>query len=487
MANEITSIFDYIFPRKKASDYQQTNLLDYAEDPEGINVYNPGQGDFGVMSLEGLKNSIPASLAGTLDTGIQASQYLRQGKEPVRQINENVEPSDFNIYNQYQPTETRPFTKAFQKADIINTDEEIKAFRNRSMGYDTGNLLGQIVGQGMAFKSLTGNAFRDWINFAVPFANIDPISEPNMAQIAQELGADNDFINYMAGNVDENSDAEAILAQKIKNIGSESLLNIPIDGAISLIRSMKSSLPQFKQYLQDKEYRGLVNQDIKEKTEDAFVDTFAVPPVQLFGGVNSLGGDRSLLEVAKARYKADGLDDFNSPRAYNKRQEIWRDTGWAKGRDGKWYYEMDDSRAQIAPDVINQIGVLNAKGKKAFSPSHFLEHPELWKHYPDIDYQGTVHVMPGVLDEETGKIVFKGGSSAMTIGNNVYIPHYKGALAPDIKDTVLHEYQHLIQERERFMQGGDSTLPFILKLRDQLYSEMKSQAKDQKCLVLLSI
>ena len=227
------------------------------------------------MSLEGLKNSIPASLAGTLDTGIQLGQYLRQGKEPVRQINENVEPEDFNIYNQYQSTETRPFTKAFQKAGIINTDEEIKAFRDRSMGYDTGSLLGQVAGQGMAFKTLTGNAFRDWINFAVPFANIDPISEPNMAQIAQELGADNDFINYMAGNVDENSDAEAMLAQKIKNIGSESLLNIPIDGAISLIRSMKSSLPQFKQYLQDSEYRGLVNQDIKEKTTDAFVDTFA--------------------------------------------------------------------------------------------------------------------------------------------------------------------------------------------------------------------
>ena len=198
---------------------------------------------------------------------------------------------------------------------------------------------------------------------------------------------------------------------------------------------------------------------------------------ELFGGVKSQGGDRSLLDIAKSRYKADGADDFNSPRAYNKRQEIWRDTGWAKGRDGKWYYEMDDAQAQINPVTINKIGNLGEDESMYFSPKNFLEHPELWKHYPDIDYQGTIRVVPGKLDKN-GQIVLESGVKGEATATDIIIPHYKGATAPDIKTTLLHEFQHLIQERERFMQGGNASPGFILKLRDQLYSEMKSKAKD---------
>lgn len=106
-------------------------------------------------------------------------------------------------------------------------------------------------------------------------------------------------------------------------------------------------------------------------------------------------------------------------------------TGWFKGMEGKWKFEIDDSvlKTKIQPkDRMMNI---------AYRLSDVMDHPQLFKAYPDIKNVGVIYT--------TGKkgAKFSPTKNEIEVGKN-----------SNPKD-IIHEIQHKLQEVENFARGGN--------------------------------
>jgi hypothetical protein len=135
----------------------------------------------------------------------------------------------------------------------------------------------------------------------------------------------------------------------------------------------------------------------------------------IFAGVNAKTADFDALSKAQAAEKI-GRD----PR------QIWQDTGWFKGGDGKWRFEISDDKSFY-------------RGSEAAESSYAQDvhlHPDLYKAYPSI-------ATNRVIESPNA-----GGSYEPNLGRVTVGPR-------DASSTMLHEQQHAIQGIEGFADGGN--------------------------------
>ena len=465
---EINSIFDYIFPRKKASDYQQTNLLDYGESPESQNVYNPGQGDFGVMSLEGLKNSIPATVAGTLDFMYDSAGTLR--RPDFQQVQDNVEPGDFNIYNAYAGTDKfQPFTTSFRQTGLLPSKEEEEAFRQRSLGYDLGKYGGQFLLGGMGVRSATGKSLGEAMNFAIPGLTLD-LEDPNIGDALDAIGMDNEFQQFLQGNIDENSSAGERLKQRFTNVLGEFGINVVADTAINTLRVAKN-------LYKDPEYR---EQAIKNIGRDMYGD---LPGSQLFPGMRAKGADKKLARKTRNEYKKINESDLAPEVKEAQRQQLWEKTGWWQAEDGNMHFEISDKDSVFTPptEVFPTRRALpgNKRGIRGLKLGDVFKHDKLYELYPFMK-NTPVEFHVGYRNKD-GEIITGDGARASASWGKPKItlsvlddPNNPMGFIfnDDVRSDVLHEVQHLIQEYEKFTMGSSG----IDALRIQLLRDYAKYA-----------
>lgn len=134
---------------------------------------------------------------------------------------------------------------------------------------------------------------------------------------------------------------------------------------------------------------------------------------------------------------------------------VFNKTGWFRGIDGRWRYEIDDSTAKIDPkwvektpaleelvpkDPFEQVPFNPDVGMKVTNLGNVLKHPELYKAYPFLKD------MPVKYDPKLtwAGAFFDPRDHSITMG-----PHYA-----QNKGVFLHEVQHAIQEHEGFARGG---------------------------------
>lgn len=154
--------------------------------------------------------------------------------------------------------------------------------------------------------------------------------------------------------------------------------------------------------------------------------SFAVPgAIGIFGG--RLGATADKVKLAKAEEMAAAGAD---------RHDIWNSTGWFKGADDKWRFEIPDNAAGLNPKTLATMPEVPEVSKIAGA----LHHPQLYKAYPDLR----------AADMRVGRGP-EGGSYSDRFGEllNVTSPTSdKG------RGVALHEVQHAIQAREGFARGG---------------------------------
>lgn len=142
-----------------------------------------------------------------------------------------------------------------------------------------------------------------------------------------------------------------------------------------------------------------------------------------FAGENAETADRDMLETAKRIWNA-GADN----------EEIRQATGWFRGADGKWRFEIDDSGVKVKDD-LHTYGTLK----------EVIDAPELFAAYPDAE---NIFVS---FENTNGK-------------SGAYNPEFDSISLnaelksdPDkLKSTLLHEMQHAIQNREGFASGAST-------------------------------
>jgi len=174
-----------------------------------------------------------------------------------------------------------------------------------------------------------------------------------------------------------------------------------------------------------------------------------------FAGVGSKTVDKTLLYHAQQMF----LDKINP-------EEIWQKTGFFKGADGNWKYEIPAESAKINEKGFNKTELdsnPNAGGekdtlysvkppKKDFFGKTYghttlpdvLDHPELYKAYPELKNVRVVPMEPG-REGAIGSVSF--AENAIKLKDELH-PAYA-------RSVILHELQHLIQNREGFAAGGN--------------------------------
>lgn len=153
-------------------------------------------------------------------------------------------------------------------------------------------------------------------------------------------------------------------------------------------------------------------------------------------------------------------------------EEIWKQTGWVKGPDLRWRFEIDDSKAALKEENLSwtlgkteeQDEVLAPTGMKV---GDVLDHPELYKHYPEIKNLSVEALGSGDL------------LGSYTPGKGNHIIGLQSQKPEDFLSTLLHEVQHYVQEKERFAFGSTPE-NFLPRGFAERAANMKTVSEDLK-------
>lgn len=189
--------------------------------------------------------------------------------------------------------------------------------------------------------------------------------------------------------------------------------------------------------------RTTINKAFDTLVGDLKTETRADGRVALFSfaGEGAKTADRAKLEQAK-QMEAMGRDSVpdrlgNQP---GSPEDTHMATGWHRGADGKWRWEIDDSAARLLPAV-------NDPDHSTYPLRMVLDHPALYAAYPRLE---SIHVRVdpeltarGHFDPKTGTITMRDPSGYEPSGDK------------SMKSVLLHEVQHVIQTQEGFARGGN--------------------------------
>lgn len=168
----------------------------------------------------------------------------------------------------------------------------------------------------------------------------------------------------------------------------------------------------------------------------------------------SLAGERGAAAADKAEERTARMDNLSVARKMEEEKKdakaIKMATGWERGADGKWRYEMPDAKIKDMMDVGGGHIVKRYEDDMLWNGgklSKAIDAPELFKAYPQlkdvrIDTDAIMNDMPsnGEYNSKTNTITIH---------------------ADELKymNSILnHEIQHVIQDIEGFAKGGSPRL-----------------------------
>ena len=180
------------------------------------------------------------------------------------------------------------------------------------------------------------------------------------------------------------------------------------------------------QYLDKPETRNALNYGL---TALGSLPALGIAKQAIFAGMLAKTADIPKKQMAEVMEKA-GMP----------RDDIWKETGWFKGPEGKWKFEIDDSAAQFNRGMPTW-GRLheNAPIEKTF------KHDNLYQAYPDV---AKFKLSP--LGEKSGNVAGSFDNGAISIEAQLNKNHQN-----KIASTTLHELQHGVQRTEGFPRGGN--------------------------------
>nr|DAO89566.1 MAG TPA: crystallin beta/gamma motif-containing protein [Caudoviricetes sp.] len=157
---------------------------------------------------------------------------------------------------------------------------------------------------------------------------------------------------------------------------------------------------------------------------------------------SQMAGERALTANQQALVKAQEMET-----AGKDADEIWEATGWLKGKDDRWRFEIPDNLDKINFSPLFHDEYHIAKLKDVY------DNPKLYKAYPAL---GTRSVQLADLDDKTrGFVEVVRYPSGRELVSGIKLNEKFVESEPDkIKETLVHEVQHVIQTYENFARGG---------------------------------
>ena len=144
-------------------------------------------------------------------------------------------------------------------------------------------------------------------------------------------------------------------------------------------------------------------------------------------------------------------------------EEITKLTGLWKGPEGKWRYEIPDDKAKVDYDLLKTLpqyldDMTKKRGYKNevawLKLGDVLGHAQLYEAYPELkkvtlSYDSSLNTRKS----KTLTAEFWGAGGWDPEGKIVVGPKFLKLSPEEQKQTLLHEIQHSIQEKEGFLEG----------------------------------
>lgn len=167
-----------------------------------------------------------------------------------------------------------------------------------------------------------------------------------------------------------------------------------------------------------------------------YVNADGTPNYGIYFGDNKTGGvlyiePQAFTQMAGPRSQTAALDTLaDAQRRFDAGEDtdaIYQDTGWVRGQDGRWRYEI--------PDDINAI---DFGDRSASTLGQIYDNPRLYAAYPEL------RDMPVSFADTS----YGGGYNPQAITLNAAYTDQQA------KEALIHEVQHAIQDLEGFAVGG---------------------------------
>ena len=176
---------------------------------------------------------------------------------------------------------------------------------------------------------------------------------------------------------------------------------------------------------------------VKREFQKAYNENIKGKPVTgthySFAGINSNTADTHMLAEAEEML-ANGEDS----------ETIRKETGWFKGYDGKWRYEVNDSEMEILKNLTS--GRFNAyMDGEPLRLDDIIQHEALFEAYPQLR-DTTVQ-----LKRTMGKGIvgaYNADTDTLSVSGSIYLTDEM------FKEMLIHEIQHTIQNVEGFARGS---------------------------------
>lgn len=171
-------------------------------------------------------------------------------------------------------------------------------------------------------------------------------------------------------------------------------------------------------------------------------------------------GKKGAAEADKAELFPQRTEDMNLAEEMEKAgkdtKAIKMATGWERGADGQWRYEIPDTDADILSKYNKKLDEAKARGIKEPTVITNLEDllgegSELFKYYPNLRKMAVI--FSNYLPD---------GTSGLYDGANIELNAKEASRFEgedlnneNIYGTLLHEIQHAVQDIEGFAKGGN--------------------------------
>lgn len=200
-------------------------------------------------------------------------------------------------------------------------------------------------------------------------------------------------------------------------------------------------------------------------------------------------GAANLDAAEEATTRLDNLDVARQMEEAGKdAKTIKLATGWERGTDNLWRYEVPDDFDLT--ELENRLQEnLNDGMSKAWGIVYPSDLGDLINEYPDFN----VDIMVWVGDEfeNTGEYSPATEGDENTFGRSASI-EVRAKTVADIKSVLVHEIQHVIQEKEGFAEGGNAfglkdKLSAELDKRVEMIKELRAEGRDAEADELMSM
>ena len=213
----------------------------------------------------------------------------------------------------------------------------------------------------------------------------------------------------------------------------------------------------------------------------------------------SLAGERGAAAADKAEERTFRMDNLSVARKMEEEKKdakaIKIATGWERGADGKWRYEMPDAKIKLGKKVTDNIygedGKViwydNERTNPIGTLKYLLDAPELFKAYPELK-----NIKVAILNANQYRGAYSEEDKTIFTNITNFDSDFNGDryLSKDVERNLVHEIQHIIQTIEGFGKGGNSgsVRGEIKKKFDEVTKQirqLKSEGKNEEAKALI--